>query len=280
MNKDKIKKKMSAEEVVQYLTAFSAGSANDLSHTHLWVKSAGMVFDQLDRLQNLLGYDAAEIIPIERFSSEQEIDLGRILTRQRSDKEFHRYHLLYAHIFEQLGRQQELKVLEIGLGTNNPSLISTMGPTGRPGASLYAWAEYLPHAQIYGADIDTEILFQDPSKNIRTAFVDQLEPATLENLPTLLGQDKFDLIIDDGLHSFAANMNTLLFALKFLKPNGWLVIEDIHNDRVNSWRLVQSLFKNSPYKTYLIRSVHAHIYALRVSPRTTISGLRGDRRAR
>ena len=45
------------------------------------------------------------------------------------------------------------------MGTNNPNLVSTMGSSGRPGASLYAFKEYLPNAIIYGADIDKDILF-------------------------------------------------------------------------------------------------------------------------
>lgn len=255
---------MSEDPVIKYLQAFSAGSANDDTHTHLWAKGAGMIFDQLDRLLDILGHGAVEITSIEKFSSEHDKELGGVLTRHRSDKEFHRYHLLYAHILQRLGREEELNVLEVGLGTNNPSLVSSMGSEGRPGASLYAWSEYLPRANIYGADIDTDILFQDPLKRIRTGYVDQLETATLDALPTIFGKDRFDLIIDDGLHSFAANMNTLLMGLKYLKPKGWIVVEDIQKNRVNSWRLVKSMFqkKSDEYETFLIRSVHAFLFVV------------------
>ena len=49
---------------------------------------------------------------------------------------------------------ENINILEIGLGTNNPILVSTMGSNGRPGASLYSFREYLPKSNIYGADVD------------------------------------------------------------------------------------------------------------------------------
>ena len=41
-------------------------------------------------------------------------------------------------------------------------------------------------------------------------------------------QKKFDLIIDDGLHSPLSNLLTVKYLTSFLKPNGILIIEDIH----------------------------------------------------
>lgn len=87
-----------------------------------------------------------------------------------------------------------------------------MGSSARPGASLYAFKEYLPNANIYGCDIDKDILFEN--EGIKTCFVDQLDSTTFENISNSFGKIKYDLIIDDGLHSIGANLNTLLFALK------------------------------------------------------------------
>jgi len=249
--------------ILKYLEAFSAGSANDNTHIELWIKGAGMVIDQFNQLLDILGQDHVHSTPMSAFSNEHETDLGCLLTRHRSDKEMHRYHLLYAHIFQQVGRQEEIHLLEVGIGTNNPTKVSTMGSTGRPGASLYAWSEYLPNAHIYGADIDVDILFQDPSLRIRTAFVDQLDRSSMDALPGLLEQNAFDVIIDDGLHSFAANMNTLLMGLRYIKHGGWIVIEDIKNERLNSWRIVQTMFKMSgKYETFLIEAAMAFVFVV------------------
>ena len=53
--------------------------------------------------------------------------------------------------------QSTKKVFECGIGTNNPKLVSNMGVDGIPGASLRMWRDYIPNAQIYGADIDQDI---------------------------------------------------------------------------------------------------------------------------
>jgi len=77
-------------------------------------------------------------------------------------------------------REYVRNIFECGVGTNNPSLPSTMGPCGRPGASLKMWREYFPNANIYGADIDETILFQD--ERIATFPLDQTKPESISRL--------------------------------------------------------------------------------------------------
>jgi hypothetical protein len=115
-------------------------------------------------------------------------------------------------------------LFEVGLGTNNPDLPSSMGPTGIPGASLRAWAQFLPEAQIYGADVDSEILFQE--ERIKTYYVDQLSGPTIDTMWSSIPQT-FNLIIDDGLHTFDANKNFLTHSWGKLKPRGLYIVEDI-----------------------------------------------------
>lgn len=75
-------------------------------------------------------------------------------------------------------RKNVKKVFECGLGTNNPNLPSSMGILGKPGASLRVWRDYFPNAQIYGADIDKEILFTE--ERIKTYFINQLIPESIK----------------------------------------------------------------------------------------------------
>ena len=42
-----------------------------------------------------------------------------------------------------------------------------------------------------------------------------------------------------GLHSLGANLNTLAWALKVVKPGGWIVIEDISRQRLKPFDLVE-----------------------------------------
>ena len=53
-------------------------------------------------------------------------------------------------------RLNNLNIFEVGLGTNNVDVPSNMGKDGKPGASLRAWRDYFPNA-----DIDTRILFKE-----------------------------------------------------------------------------------------------------------------------
>jgi hypothetical protein len=105
----------------------------------------------------------------------------------------------------------------------------------------------LTKAEIYGADIDKRILFQE--QRIRTYYVDQRKINTLEALSKLIPND-LDLIINDGLHSPDANLRTLLFGLTKIKVGGWIVIEDILPYAIPVWEIVCSLLPDN-YATRL-----------------------------
>ena len=158
--------------------------------------------------------------------------LCEIMGRNKSDKgsinintSHHNYTTFYYSIFKD--RQlMTLRVFELGLGTNNVNLPSNMGPNGKPGASLYGWNEFFPNSFIFGADIDKNILFN--TEKINTFFCDQTNKQIIENMwnePIL--SDGFDIIIDDGLHSFEANVCFFENSIDKLKQNGYFIIEDI-----------------------------------------------------
>jgi hypothetical protein len=201
-----------------------------------------------------------EILPIEKFRNENSDKIAKNFARNRSDKStHHNYHHLYAYIFNQLNNDSNCNILEIGLGTNDPKLISSMGIDGRPGASLYAFGEFFNKANIYGADIDENILFN--TNKIKTCKVDQMNIKSFDNLQHTFGKKQYDLIIDDGLHSIAANFNTLLFTLDNIRVNGWIVIEDIHIH--DNWHSIDYIINQSnKFKTYLIKSSNLFMYAV------------------
>jgi hypothetical protein len=101
-----------------------------------------------------------------------------------------------------------------------------MGANGRPGASLYGWSEFFPNSHIFGADIDKDILFN--TDKIKTFFCDQTSPQIIKkmwNEPDL--QENFDIIIEDGLHEFNANVCFFENSIHKLKSGGYYIIEDI-----------------------------------------------------
>lgn len=166
-------------------------------------------------------------------------ELGDLFNAYGSDKaSTHDYHRVYAALLEPL-RNKSIRILEIGLGTNNIDIQSNMGCGGRPGASLRAFRDWVPDAMVFGADVDERILFAE--ERIETYFVDQTKPQTLRELSAKFEPHSFDLIIDDGLHIPEANINTVNFALSLLKDTGILVVEDVAEEYFEFWYTVFAL---------------------------------------
>jgi hypothetical protein len=119
-------------------------------------------------------------------------------------------------------------VFECGLGTNNPTLDSSMGIGGQPGASLRVWRDHFPNANIIGADIDSDILFSE--ERIFTGYINQLSPNDINIFFKSVSEkytDKFDIMIDDGLHTMEAAICLFGNAFNYLSDNGIYFIEDM-----------------------------------------------------
>ena len=136
----------------------------------------------------------------------------------------HRYSDFYEVLFRQC-RDQVTQILEIGIGTGDLDFPANMGSGARPGASLRVWREYFPNALIYGADIDPRILFKED--RISTFLVDQLDKKSIQNAISSFEPGTFDLIVDDGLHTFQANATFFRNSNHLLSERGFYIIEDV-----------------------------------------------------
>jgi hypothetical protein len=58
---------------------------------------------------------------------------------------------------------------------------------------------------------------------------------TIDELFREIGDQRFDLIIDDGLHTFEANSNTLFSAFKHLRDGGLYIVEDVEIGYFGKW---------------------------------------------
>jgi hypothetical protein len=136
----------------------------------------------------------------------------------------HAYTDYYEHLF---ASKKELvtKVFECGIGTNNIHIPSNMTAKGKPGASLRVWRDYFVNANIYGADIDRDVLFQE--SRIITKYMNQLDSVSIHNFWRTLGQENFDIMIDDGLHTFEAGVTLFKNSIQYLEQNGTYIIEDV-----------------------------------------------------
>jgi SAM-dependent methyltransferase len=166
----------------------------------------------------------------------------------------HNYSILYNSLFKSRF-QEPVRIFELGLGTNNVSMASNMGADGKPGASLYAWRELFPKAQIFGADIDRQILFE--SERIKTFYCDQTSETSIKELWGSNDlQDGFDIIIDDGLHTFEANQCFFENSSKKIRPGGYYIIEDMRIPDKEKFKVGIKLWKKLyklPLRKYLIQ---------------------------
>ncbi len=156
-----------------------------------------------------------------------ETILCEIMRRRGSDKStWHNYTKLYHLLFNQ-GIGKKISIFELGMGTNNPSVKSNMEGNGYPGSSLRGWKEYFIDARVFGADIDREILFEE--EGIKTFYCDQTDQSSIRQMWSReeLREEMFDIIIDDGLHEYEANITFLESSLHKLKKGGIYIIEDM-----------------------------------------------------
>lgn len=144
----------------------------------------------------------------------------------------HNYTKLYYQLFQHK-RNLPLKILEIGIGSINPSIPSNMtgGSLGRyysPGASIKGWLEFFPNAEIYCCDIDTATFNYLDDPRVHPFYLDQTNEQQInDTLNTFLSSVEFDIIIDDGLHFCPVNFNVMRLLLPKLSSNGYYIIEDI-----------------------------------------------------
>ena len=149
-------------EIVRRLNTFSPNSGGSLhAQAGVALQSAQQVFPLLCSVietnsKSLLAPRPIEDIFGPQTNSNDMIQLASLFDQYGSDKSHHNYHLLYAGL---LGpkRSSHLRILEIGLGTNNPDILSNMGPGGKLGASLRAFRAFCPNAELFRADIDHRI---------------------------------------------------------------------------------------------------------------------------
>ena len=252
------------EEFIEFAPN-SAGTP--AQRTALTKNTIHRIFPEVNRLRKLIASKTDyEILSIEDFLKSKGYNeshaegLKALFMEMGSDKAMpNNYYKLYACLISIIDNPRN--ILEIGLGSNNLKVVSNMGVYGKPGASIRAFRDYLPTASIYGADIDRGALFQED--RITTAWVDQTQTDSLEALFNSFGV-KFDLIIDDGLHSPDANITTLIASLSRCNNGGYIVIEDVAKSSRDVWRLIQALLQSSSVEARILSGANADIFLVKV----------------
>lgn len=219
--------------------AFFPNSAN-------WQQISKSVFIGVNRFPEQLNEIKAQFggQPVTFFEQTKFRDLtaglGQLFEKFGSDKHRNGYQALYAELLgKALGEDtgQPVHILEIGIGSQNPKVVSSMAwASSTSGGSLRAFAALSSRIEVLGLDYDIGSLFSED--RITTRFVDQLQPITFAE--ALIGYEDiaFDLIIDDGLHFITANLNSVYALLPRLAPGGHMVVEDVPLRSKSLWEVV------------------------------------------
>jgi len=145
----------------------------------------------------------------------------------------HSYTVVYYELFKDKTRLVK-KVLEMGIGRNKEFKNKDVVYNKRfkvpyhKGASLKMWRDFFPNAQIYGADIVPESLFED--ERIKTFLCNEKKKEDLERLIENTGGD-IDLFVDDGSHRLPNQIFMAQTLLPLLKKDVVYVIEDVDFSR-------------------------------------------------
>jgi len=143
-------------------------------------------------------------------------ELGDLFNKYECDKtKKHMYDRIYGPALEKF-KDQEINILEVGVFN---------------GHSTEAFHEFLPKANLYGLDIFVRTKATDLPcyKKDRTDYIkgSSIEPSVTSQIIKKFGNIKFDIIIDDGLHTPQANKMTFRYLSPFLKEDGVFFIEDV-----------------------------------------------------
>tara|TARA_B110000285_G_C15091962_1_gene599612 strand:- start:1137 stop:1892 length:756 start_codon:yes stop_codon:yes gene_type:complete len=234
---------------------FKSTGAKD--HPYFWINGAENFIPNMLECIKLTHY--SPILKNYRdFENDREEEMKNLFIKYGSDKFINPYYKYYSNI---LSRKTDINILEIGMGTKNPSIASTMffykqdkDFDSTPGGSLRAFRDFVKGSRVYGADIDKDILFEEDG--IKTMKVDQLNKNELDDL---FNGVSFDFVVIDGLHHITADVNSIISLISRMNVGSKLIIEDIAI--FENWKVVDFILSRvDGLTTEFITDDEANIY--------------------
>jgi hypothetical protein len=136
----------------------------------------------------------------------------------------HNYTFFYNKLFNDY-RNASINIFEMGVGVP-----ACMGE-GSWAGSLLGWKQYFPNSKIYSADFDKDFLYND--ERITSYYVDQENKESIISLWTNMTHIQFDLMIDDGPHTYSSQFLFYINSIHKLNQYGIYIIEDINVDFID-----------------------------------------------
>ena len=99
------------------------------------------------------------------------------------------------------------------------------------GASLRSWAQFFRNAKVIGVDIDpgaADAINAEKFPNVTAIAGDTQNPNSMrKTLDAVVPRGTVDIIIDDGLHTWEGQQQTLVTMWPYLRRGGYYFIEDV-----------------------------------------------------
>ena len=152
--------------------------------------------------------------------SSEEIAKGGMIGGDRMSSKYHGYAKKYSEYLSELPRDQKTIVAEFGI---------------LKGLGLAIWCDLFPNGLVYGFDIDLSHINDNMDSLVKLGAFAQNKPILHEYdqleennsyLHKILGGQKIDVCIDDGLHSNVSILTTLESVLPHLNKGAVYFIED------------------------------------------------------
>lgn len=101
------------------------------------------------------------------------------------------------------------------------------------GGSMEMWFKFFENAHLYGLDNNAQVLDLPFNFKVQIDIGNQADVTFWEKY--LMDKPLFDVVIDDGGHEMAEQLNTLICVFPKLRPGGVYLIEDTHTSYWSQW---------------------------------------------
>lgn len=128
----------------------------------------------------------------------------------------------YCRHYEAHLKEMRSRSLDIYL---NPERTALLEIGVLDGASLRMWSEWLPYTSITGIDVDPKTFNVETGNGV----------VIITDVKAFTTDMKFDAVIDDGSHLAGDVEWVLRHGWDWVKPGGWLIIEDWATQWLPEW---------------------------------------------
>ena len=175
----------------------------------------------------------------------------------------HNYIKTYKLLFDKFTISEVKNILEIGLDFILPDSKNAFSSKQyKPGNSLRMWRDYFINANVYGIDINKDLIFTED--RIKTFVANQNSEQDLKSVIDKINTP-LDIILDDGSHLGEHQAFSFMHLNKYLSQSGIYVIEDIQPQNIDKFKDL-SIFP-SDYKEYINNNFNIEYFDTRNTTR-------------